>query len=175
VGSKDVQFRLGKTIITTPEWLTSHDNRQRDVAFIQLERPFEGNLRIFKFEDTPAQGHVVPGDKTHDTRYWDERGGEMYEMFTNQEYSLHSASNPNALGLLEYDVATWGGKSLPPILTPSHLLTPHRSARLPRDPQRRQLHGRYRHPRARRRNQKASQHHQLLHQQLQNDVLGLRH
>ena len=119
VGSKDVQFRLGKTIVTTPEWLTSHDNRQRNVAFIQLERPFEGNLRIFKFEDTPAQGHVVPGvvgypgDKTHDTRYWDERGSEMYEMFTNQEYSLHSASNPNALGLLEYDVATWGGKSLP--------------------------------------------------------------
>ena len=46
VGTPAVQQRLAKNVVTTGEWLSNRDNRHRDVAFIQVDRPFEGNLRL---------------------------------------------------------------------------------------------------------------------------------
>ena len=47
--------------VTTAEWLTSKDNRHRDVAFIQVDRPFEGNLRLFSYLPTPKSGDEMIG------------------------------------------------------------------------------------------------------------------
>ena len=113
VSLPSTQFRLAKNIVTTAEWMTSRENRHRDVAFIQVDRPFDGDLRLFNFKSTPQDGHVMlgvvgyPGDKSLETESGEERGAEMYEMFTETEYSLDS----NALKLLEYKVSSYGGKS----------------------------------------------------------------
>ncbi|KAK0610872.1 hypothetical protein B0T14DRAFT_314903 [Immersiella caudata] len=123
VGAPSVQFRLAKAVVTTPEWLAGPDNRHRDIAFLQLDRPFEGNLRLFgRKETTPVQGHFMlgvvgyPGDKGRDAGLYDEYGGEMYEMFTTQKYNLHDPPSNNAAGLLEYDISTRGGQAGSPVL-----------------------------------------------------------
>ncbi|KAK0616705.1 trypsin-like cysteine/serine peptidase domain-containing protein, partial [Immersiella caudata] len=124
VNSPDVQFRLAKNIITTPEWITGRENRHRDVSFIQVDRPFTGDLRIFRYEDTPAAeddeimlGVVgYPGDMSIIVNNRRERGAEMYEMFAPETYSLSGNRHGNPLGLLEYRVSTYGGQSGAPVI-----------------------------------------------------------
>jgi len=116
VDTPGVQYRLAKNIVTTAEWISSRENRHRDVAFIQVDRPFDGDLRLFKYKPTPSQGHVMlgvvgyPGDKTLETDAGEERGAEMYEMFDGQEYNLDGNPAENTLRLLEYDISTYGGE-----------------------------------------------------------------
>ncbi|KAK5662714.1 hypothetical protein OQA88_8630 [Cercophora sp. LCS_1] len=118
VDTPGVQFRLAKNIVTTAEWLMSRENRHRDVAFIQVDRPFDGDLRLFSYKSTPATGHVTlgvvgyPGDKVLETDSGEERGAEMYEMFNARKYDLAKAP----LKLLEYDVSTYGGQSGAPVI-----------------------------------------------------------
>jgi V8-like Glu-specific endopeptidase len=106
--------------VTTAEWTESRDNRHRDVAFIQVDRAFEGDLRLFNFKGTPKEGHFMlgvvgyPGDKSLETDAGEERGAEMYEMFHGQEYSLDAPGNP--LHLLEHDISTYGGQSGAPVI-----------------------------------------------------------
>jgi len=111
-----VQFRLAKTIVTTAEWMQSRENRHRDVAFIKVDRPFDGDLRLFSYKSTPVTGHFMlgvvgyPGDKTMDTEAGEENGAEMYEMFAGQKYSLDEPGT--RLSMLEYYISTFGGEFL---------------------------------------------------------------
>ncbi|KAK4443110.1 hypothetical protein QBC34DRAFT_443621 [Podospora aff. communis PSN243] len=124
VNSPEVQFRLAKNIVTTPEWISGRNNRHRDISFIQVDRPFTGDLRVFRYEDTPAaedQGVMLgvvgyPGDMSIDVNNRRERGAEMYEMFAPQAYSLSGTSHENPLGMLEYTVSTFGGQSGAPVI-----------------------------------------------------------
>lgn len=104
-----VQSRYGVNVATTAKWLETDQNRSRDVAFIQINRPFEGNLGTFKFEATPLSGENVklgivgyPGDKT----FGDEAGGRMYAEFANTSYDLSESPG----NLLDYRISTFGGK-----------------------------------------------------------------
>ncbi|KAM0437439.1 hypothetical protein ACHAPT_001801 [Fusarium lateritium] len=93
-----VQARYGLNVVSTAEWIESPDNRSRDVAFIQVDRPF-GLLRTFSFIDTPASGQDAvigvagyPGDKTlKDAHGEDEKGGQMYEEFARTDFDLASS------------------------------------------------------------------------------------
>jgi V8-like Glu-specific endopeptidase len=115
--SPDV-FRLAKSIVTTGEWTTSPTNRNRDVSFIKVEPPFNGDLRTFRYEETPAtEGAGVmlgvvgfPGDMSVMVNGRKERGAEMYEMFASQTYNLAGNPQENPLRMLEYNVSTYGGR-----------------------------------------------------------------
>lgn len=112
VKGPDVQPRYGKTIVTTAEWITAVDNRPRDVAFIQVHKPFTGALRTFGFVDTPASDTCLlgvvgyPGDKALDSGGRTETGAQMYEQFKKTTYSLDSG----ARHMIEYKVSTFGGE-----------------------------------------------------------------
>ncbi|KAI0817091.1 trypsin-like cysteine/serine peptidase domain-containing protein [Xylaria sp. FL0064] len=122
IDSPTVQHRFAKTIVTTAEWLTSKDNRHRDVAFIQLDRPFTGNLRVFSYKPTPKAGDEMlgvvgyPADKSlADKDGREEKGALMYEMFNDVQYNLEDKKN-NTLQMLKYRISTFGGQSGAPVI-----------------------------------------------------------
>ncbi|KAK4187337.1 hypothetical protein QBC35DRAFT_234478 [Podospora australis] len=120
-----VQSRSGKIVVTTAEWIMSKENRHRDVAFIRLDRPFEGNLRLFSYKATPETGDDMigvvgyPADKSlvdEDGR--DEKGAQMWEQFNSTTYVLDSAKNQGK-GMLKYRISTFGGQSGAPVIRKS--------------------------------------------------------
>ncbi|KAI0456466.1 trypsin-like serine protease [Xylaria acuta] len=122
IDSPIVQRRYAKTIVTTAEWLTGKDNRHRDVAFIQVDRPFEGNLRPFSYKPTPKVGDEMigvvgyPADKAMvDKDGREEKGALMYEMFNDIQYNLEDKKN-NSLQMLKYRISTFGGQSGAPVI-----------------------------------------------------------
>ncbi|KAK0724409.1 hypothetical protein B0H67DRAFT_483186 [Lasiosphaeris hirsuta] len=128
LNSPIVQSRLAKNIVTTAEWLTSRDNRHRDVAIIQLDRPFTGDLRLFSYKPTPSQADEMigvvgyPADKVlADEDGPEERGAMMYEEFGGVAYSLEK-NKTNPLGMLKYRISTFGGQSGAPVLRKSSKL-----------------------------------------------------
>ncbi|KAL8287832.1 hypothetical protein RB597_000074 [Gaeumannomyces tritici] len=114
-----VQCRVGAKVVTTAQWVTNNDERTRtkDVAFIQLDKPFIGNLNLFKYVNTtPVSGNEVilgvvgyPGDKSLGS----EGGAEMYEQFLPTDYNI--ATNKNHM--IEYQISTFGGQSGAPIIS----------------------------------------------------------
>ncbi|TRX90054.1 hypothetical protein FHL15_008973 [Xylaria flabelliformis] len=122
IDSPIVQRRYARNIVTTAEWLTSKENRHRDVAFIQLDRPFEGNLRLFSYKPTPKVGDEMigvvgyPADKSVvDKDGREEKGALMYEMFNDIQYNLEDKKN-NPLQMLKYRISTFGGQSGAPVI-----------------------------------------------------------
>ncbi|KAI8627468.1 trypsin-like serine protease [Xylariaceae sp. FL1651] len=122
INSPIVQCRSAKKVVTTAEWLTSKDNRHRDVAFIQVDRAFEGNLRVFSYKATPKAGDEMigvvgyPADKSiTDSDGREEKGAMMYELFNDVQYNLEDKKN-NALQMLKYRISTFGGQSGAPVI-----------------------------------------------------------
>ncbi|KAK3346997.1 hypothetical protein B0T25DRAFT_592952 [Lasiosphaeria hispida] len=114
VDTEGVQQRKAASVATTAQWVTS-GNRRGDVAFVRLDKPFTGNLRLFTYKDTPvAQSDVMlgvvgyPGDKDVDS----EKGAEMYELMESNTYSLQK----NAYNMLSYTISTFKGQSGSPVL-----------------------------------------------------------
>ena len=106
-----VQFRSGKRIATTLEWMTAKNNRNFDVSFIQVDKPFEG-ITPYQFADTPLSGTTsvgvvgYPGDlKDEKTK---EIGAHMYEMFMPNTWNLAESQ----WRMLEYQIDTYGGEQL---------------------------------------------------------------
>lgn len=63
-----VQFRTGKRVAAPEGWLADGKDERRDVAFIQVDKPFTG-IKPFKYQPTPLSGSKVvlgvvgyPGD-----------------------------------------------------------------------------------------------------------------
>ena len=119
VGTSHVQARFAKKVVTTVEWLESTDNRQKDVAFVQVDPPFLGNLRIFGLADTQESDTQVllgvvgyPGDKSlvDEVSGDNEAGAQMYEEFAPTSYDLKTSRR----NMLEYKISTFGGKHSPP-------------------------------------------------------------
>ncbi|KAF4960103.1 hypothetical protein FGADI_1121 [Fusarium gaditjirri] len=119
IGSPHVQARFGAKVVTPVEWIESSTNRANDVAFIQLDRPFTGNLRPFSYSNTPETGNgtylgVVgyPGDKILE----DEQGAQMYEEFAKSDYNI--GENPRHM--VEYSISTFAGQTGAPVLSNSN-------------------------------------------------------
>ncbi|KAG6356217.1 hypothetical protein INS49_015604 [Diaporthe citri] len=122
IGSPGVQTRHAKRCVTSAEWLASKDNRHRDFAFIQVDKPFTGNLRLFSYGKTPPHGYEMlgvvgyPGDQSIKDSYGRaERGAEMYKEFDKVQYDL-TTSKANPLGMLTYRISTYGGQSGSPVI-----------------------------------------------------------
>lgn len=120
IGKAGVQTRHAKRCVTSAEWLQSKDNRHRDFAFIQVDRPFTGNLRIFSFAKTPPYGHEMlgivgyPGDQHIKDSYGrPEKGAMMYKEFDKVKYDRRA---PATQGMLSYRVSTYGGQSGSPVI-----------------------------------------------------------
>ena len=117
VMTSHVQARFAKKVVTTVEWLEKSDNRQKDVAFVQVDRPFTGNLRNFLYTDTHESDTQVlgvvgyPGDKSlkDEVSDDDEAGAQMYEEFASTSYDLKTSRR----NMLEYRISTFGGKCSP--------------------------------------------------------------
>ncbi|PNP83869.1 hypothetical protein FNYG_02557 [Fusarium nygamai] len=113
VKSSQVQVRSGAKVVTPVEWIENSDNRRQDVAFIRLDRPFTGNLRLFSYLNTPEKGNgtylgVVgyPGDKT----LQDEQGAQMYEEFARSDWNI--GESPHRM--VEYSISTFSGAVVSP-------------------------------------------------------------
>ncbi|KAI4230203.1 MAG: hypothetical protein LQ349_006282 [Xanthoria aureola] len=110
----NVQFRKGKRVTTTPDWLKSGKYRSADLALIKVEPPFE-NVTPINYTDTPANGLAklgvvgYPGD-LRDSKTG-EAGAHMYESYEPTSWSLAK----NEYGMLEYQVDTYGGNSGSPV------------------------------------------------------------
>ena len=113
VGTRNVQFRQGKKVVTTDPWLKSSTKTSNDVAFIQLDEPFEG-VRPYKFCTTPMKGNATlgvvgyPGDKRHNNDPNRELAEQMYEEFSKTDWSLTRSGDK----MLEYRIDTYKGNSL---------------------------------------------------------------
>ncbi|KAL6915578.1 hypothetical protein FSST1_007073 [Fusarium sambucinum] len=119
--TSQVQARYGVKVISTEEWLQDSGNRPRDLAFIQVDRAFTGNLRSFNYVNTPPSGHKTllgvvgyPGDKSlKDPETGDEeKGAQMYEEYAKNDYEIADS----ARHMVEYQISTFGGQSGAPIL-----------------------------------------------------------
>ncbi|KAK6075472.1 ATP synthase F1 [Seiridium cupressi] len=117
-----VQFRQGKKIATTLEWMTAKGNRNFDVAFIQLEQPFTGITPI-KFADTLLSGRSTIGIVGYPGDLRDEKtkepGAQMYEMFLPTNFNLAESQ----WRMLEYHIDTFGGNSGSPVFRESDLVS----------------------------------------------------
>ncbi|KAL8923165.1 MAG: hypothetical protein Q9208_004728 [Pyrenodesmia sp. 3 TL-2023] len=114
VNDPDVQFRKGKRVTTTPDWLKSGKSRNADLALIKVEPPFE-NVTPINYADTPAKGLAklgvvgYPGD-LRDSKTG-EAGAHMYESYEPTSWSLAK----NEYRMLEYQIDTYGGNSGSPV------------------------------------------------------------
>ncbi|KAK3312300.1 trypsin-like cysteine/serine peptidase domain-containing protein [Apodospora peruviana] len=126
LNSRDVQSRIGKSVVVPAEWLASKENRHRDVAFIRVDHPFSGNLRPFSYKPTPKSGNELlgvvgyPGDRALGDvgRGKQEPGAHMYEEFDSTAYSLQ-AGNSNPLSMLQYQISTFAGQDGSPVISRS--------------------------------------------------------
>ncbi|CZR37640.1 uncharacterized protein FPRO_07169 [Fusarium proliferatum ET1] len=119
VKTAQVQVRHGVNVVTTSEWIEAANNRTRDVAFVQLDRAFTGNLRTFNFVNTPMSGHKTllgvvgyPGDKSlRDIETGDEENGaQMYEEYAKNDYDIEASPRH----MVEYSISTFGGQLMGP-------------------------------------------------------------
>ncbi|KAF5705823.1 glutamyl endopeptidase [Fusarium globosum] len=115
VRSPQVQARYGAKVVTPAGWIEASSNRQQDVAFIQLDRPFTGNLRLFSYLDTPQTGNGIylgivgyPGDRM----LQDEQGAQMYEEFARSDYNIGESPHH----MVEYSISTFAGQTGAPVL-----------------------------------------------------------
>ncbi|KAL2861882.1 trypsin-like cysteine/serine peptidase domain-containing protein [Aspergillus pseudodeflectus] len=112
-----VQFRYGVKVVTTEGWLKGGTYRNNDVAFIQLNRPFD-DVTPLEYQSTPLRGSEVIGVVGYpaDRIYNEESGGQMYEEFRQTRWNLdHSAGK-----LLEYRMNTFRGQTGAPVLLKSN-------------------------------------------------------
>ncbi|GKT91486.1 glutamyl endopeptidase [Colletotrichum tofieldiae] len=130
IGKPYVQSRSATKIVTTAEWLSDKADRTRakDVAFIQVDRNFEGELSLFKYATNTAVtarganlGVVgYPGDKylmNEDTGE-NEAGAQMYEAFQETDYDISKSPR----NMIEYKISTYGGQSGAPIIRRGDML-----------------------------------------------------
>ncbi|EXM16543.1 Peptidase S1, PA clan, chymotrypsin-like fold [Fusarium oxysporum f. sp. vasinfectum] len=114
IGQPDVQFRQGRKMVTTKEWITSDINRANDVSLILLEKPFNNvvpinyNPTVTAFKDWNLGVVGYPADRTLN----DEPGAQMYEMFKATTCDLSKTS----LNMLEYTISSGAGQSGSPVL-----------------------------------------------------------
>ncbi|KAJ3549848.1 hypothetical protein NM208_g299 [Fusarium decemcellulare] len=114
LNDKGVQFRTGVKIATPKEWITSDINRASDVAFVEVNRPFD-NIDPILYEPTPPLIEKIklsvvgyPSDRT----FRDEPAAEMYEMHKDTTCDLSKTT----LNTLEYTISSYGGQSGSPVL-----------------------------------------------------------
>ncbi|KAK8143158.1 hypothetical protein G3M48_007621 [Beauveria asiatica] len=115
ISDSSVQHRSALNVVTTESWLGQHSDRERrDLALIQVDKAFAGNLRLFRYIDTPtakANGSIIvvgyPGDKSPEALAG-ETGAWMCEARQKANYDHDSSANH----MIEYNMDTYGGLAI---------------------------------------------------------------
>ncbi|KAL4869591.1 hypothetical protein BDV12DRAFT_208399 [Aspergillus spectabilis] len=110
VDNAEVEFRHGKRVATTPEWMEKGGRREADLAFIKLNKPFN-EVTPIQYRDTPESDKGVIGVVGYSTDLEDhgETGGQLYECFVEAKWDLSRSQ------VLEYQVDAWGGNAGSPV------------------------------------------------------------
>lgn len=118
VGEGDTQTRYAKRCVTPAEWIyTSKDNSHRDFAFIQVDKPFTGNLRLFSYEKTPQTGIEMlgvvgyPGD-----RFIEDSHGKDWGAVMCKDSNRVGCRRKNTSTMLTYNISTYPGQSGSPVI-----------------------------------------------------------
>ncbi len=77
VHDQSVQFRYGRRIATTADYVNSGKKEATDVAFIQVNKPFTG-VKQYQYAETPVQSSEVIGIVGYpaDKRYNNQKDGD---------------------------------------------------------------------------------------------------
>ncbi|KAL4950612.1 hypothetical protein BDW69DRAFT_197119 [Aspergillus filifer] len=60
VENPEVEFRVGKSVATTPDWMEKGGRKEADLAFIKLNRPFD-DVTPFRYRNTPTNERTQIG------------------------------------------------------------------------------------------------------------------
>lgn len=118
--TNNVQLRSGSRVATTAGYVKASGDRAADVAFVELDKPFNG-VTPYQWVETPVSGELdiavvgYPGDLVDANSR--ERGAEMFEHSLHVQYDLTKSS----WRTLAYDIDTYGGNSGSPVLRKSDL------------------------------------------------------
>ncbi|KAF2181690.1 hypothetical protein K469DRAFT_791321 [Zopfia rhizophila CBS 207.26] len=108
--SANVQFRKGKRIATTLEWLTAKGNRAFGASIILLDSLFK-DITPFRYADTSLSGSLSLGVVGYPSNLKDpvtnEPDAHMYEMFLPTNFILADSQ----WRMLEYEMYTFGDNS----------------------------------------------------------------
>jgi hypothetical protein len=104
VDNAEVEFRYGKRVATTTEWMEKGGRREADLAFIKLNKPFN-EVTPIQYRDTPESDKGVIGVVGYSADLEDhgEVGGQLYEGFVEAKWDLSRSQ------VLAYQVDAWGG------------------------------------------------------------------
>lgn len=109
VHEESVQYPTALNVATTESWHSKKGERTRDLAFIQVKKPFSENIKPFKYRDTPGslkRGNLevvgYPGDLPDSG----DKGSLMYQCRRITEYNLETTKEH----MMEYRIDTYGGE-----------------------------------------------------------------
>ena len=91
-----VQFRTGKRVAVLEDWLTSGENESRDVAFVEVDSPFNG-IKPIKYQPTPLTGtNVVLGVVGYPGDLMNPRSKEKGAVSFSPPVALNSGLKPDS-------------------------------------------------------------------------------
>ncbi|KAL4982631.1 hypothetical protein BDW68DRAFT_182373 [Aspergillus falconensis] len=112
IDNPEVEFRFGKRVATTPEWMEKGGRREADLAFIKLNKPFM-EVAPYDYQDTPESDMMNIGVVGYagDLKKNGEPGATLYECFQDTKWSL----DRSRWQMLEYQIDPHGGNSGAPV------------------------------------------------------------
>ncbi|KAL4770111.1 hypothetical protein BDW60DRAFT_224350 [Aspergillus nidulans var. acristatus] len=113
IDNPEVEFRFGKRVATTPEWMEKGGRREANLAFIKLNKPFR-EVTPYDYRDTPESDMMNIGVVGYagDLKKNGEPGATLYECFQDTKWSL----DKSRWQMLEYQIDYYGGMSGAPVL-----------------------------------------------------------
>ncbi|KAL5333054.1 hypothetical protein BJX70DRAFT_392479 [Aspergillus crustosus] len=110
IDNPEVEFRHGKRVATTQEWMEKGGRREADIAFIKLNKPFDEVIPI-EYRDTPESDKAVIRVVGYlaDLEDHGEPGCQLYEGFVEAKWDLSRTQ------ILDYQIDTWGGNAGSPV------------------------------------------------------------
>ncbi|RDW87140.1 trypsin-like serine peptidase [Aspergillus mulundensis] len=112
IDNAEVEFRSGKRVATTPEWMEKGGRREANVAFIKLSKPFR-DVTPFDYRDTPESDKMNIGVVGYagDLKKNGEPGAQLYECFQDEKWDLGRSK----WQMLEYQIDAYGGNVGAPV------------------------------------------------------------
>ncbi|KAL4907665.1 hypothetical protein BDW74DRAFT_189118 [Aspergillus multicolor] len=112
IDNAGVEFRFGKRVATTPEWMEKGGRREANLAFIKLNKPFR-DVTPFDYRDTPESDKMNIGIVGYagDLRKNGEPGAQLYECFQDEKWDL----SRSRWQVLEYQMDAYGGNIGAPV------------------------------------------------------------
>ncbi|KAL4792254.1 hypothetical protein BDV19DRAFT_392255 [Aspergillus venezuelensis] len=108
VENPEVEFRVGKSVATTPDWMEKGGRKEADLAFIKLNRPFD-DVTPLRYRNTPTNERTQIGVVGYaaDIKKNGEPGANLHEAFQQTKWDLERSR----WQMLEHNLDNFGGRS----------------------------------------------------------------